>query len=484
MLLPAGRSCAPGGPVATATRPSSITGVVNGVHLATSYSHQSRLAVRRGETVRAGELIGYIGSTGFSTGPHLHFEVYVEGRVVEPDALAVTPDRATAPAARLIGVPMSPRPSRRVLRAVAWVASAALGYAAGVATGSDREPGRQRGRPRQRPPRRRPRWPRHVGVLDEAADRIAARAAQHVQREDLERAAVEAMLARLDDTWSSYYRPSEFKSFQDALAGRYAGVGLWLRPAPAGGVEVASVQEGSPSSAAAIVPGEHVVGIDGVAVGASTVNTVASLLRGRGRFPRGLGPRAGPGRDGGHRRRSRGWRRCGCRCPPRATHSVVLDRVTFTAQDLAVERLGEDVLALTVSGFSRGVGRDVQRALATDSARHAGGVVLDLRDNAGGYLDEAVEVASAFLDGGRWSPTDPRRRHRRPLLDALPAATAPLRSWYSWTRYGERRGGCRRSAAGPWACGGRRLADLRKGLGAGAPGCRTVRPSNSRSGTT
>ena len=59
-------------------------GLVNGVHLATSYSHQSRLAVRRGETVRAGELIGYIGSTGFSTGPHLHFEVYVEGRVANP----------------------------------------------------------------------------------------------------------------------------------------------------------------------------------------------------------------------------------------------------------------------------------------------------------------------------------------------------------------------------------------------------------------
>ena len=59
-------------------------GRVNGVHLATSYSHQSRLAARRGETVRAGELIGYIGSTGFSTGPHLHFEVYVEGRVVDP----------------------------------------------------------------------------------------------------------------------------------------------------------------------------------------------------------------------------------------------------------------------------------------------------------------------------------------------------------------------------------------------------------------
>ena len=59
-------------------------GIVNGVHLATSYSHQSRMAVSRGQSVRAGELIGYVGSTGFSTGPHLHFEVYVGGRVVNP----------------------------------------------------------------------------------------------------------------------------------------------------------------------------------------------------------------------------------------------------------------------------------------------------------------------------------------------------------------------------------------------------------------
>jgi carboxyl-terminal processing protease len=287
-----------------------------------------------------------------------------------------------------------------VLRTVAWVASAALGYAAGVATGVI---GSQGGNVSASPatPTAASTVAPDVGVLDEAADRIAARAARHVQREDLERAAVEAMLAHLDDTWSSYYRPSEFRSFQDALAGRYAGVGLWLRPAPAGGVEVASVQEGSPSSAAAIVPGEHVVGIDGVAVGASTVNTVASLLRGEGgsRVVLVLGPGgdatagigAGPG----------GGADAGVDLPPRATHSVVLDRVTFTAQDLVVERLGEDVLALTVSGFSRGVGRDVQRALATDSARHAGGVVLDLRGNPGGLLDEGVSVASVFLDGGR-----------------------------------------------------------------------------------
>ena len=292
---------------------------------------------------------------------------------------------------------MPSRPSRRVLRVTAWVATATLSYGAGVATGvvGSQHAGPGTALPAG-PTADAP--PGQVRVLDEAADRIAARAAQHVQREDLERAAVEGMLARLDDEWSSYYQPSEFDSFQDALAGRYAGIGLWLRPAPTGGVEVASVQQGSPSSAAAIVPGEHVVGIDGIAVGSSSVNTVASLLRGEGgsRVVLVLEPgevTAVPGAD-----MSQG---AGVDAAPGGTHSVVLDRVTFTAQDVAVDRLGGDVLALTVSGFSRGVGRDVQRALAADPARHAGGVVLDLRGNPGGLLDEGVSVASVFLDGGR-----------------------------------------------------------------------------------
>lgn len=64
----------------------NATIIDHGGGMATLYGHQSQIAVTEGQHVNAGDVIGNIGSTGYSTGPHLHFEVRINGNTVDPAA--------------------------------------------------------------------------------------------------------------------------------------------------------------------------------------------------------------------------------------------------------------------------------------------------------------------------------------------------------------------------------------------------------------
>jgi murein DD-endopeptidase MepM/ murein hydrolase activator NlpD len=60
----------------------------HGNGLGSGYGHMSRIAVRAGQNVRRGQVIGYVGSTGLSTGPHLHYELYRNGATVNPNSVS------------------------------------------------------------------------------------------------------------------------------------------------------------------------------------------------------------------------------------------------------------------------------------------------------------------------------------------------------------------------------------------------------------
>jgi murein DD-endopeptidase MepM/ murein hydrolase activator NlpD len=82
------------GTVVNATREGAYGNLVvidHGFGITTRYGHLSRFAVTSGQSVRRGDVIGYVGSTGRSTSPHLHYEILVNGKLTDPLDLLARP---------------------------------------------------------------------------------------------------------------------------------------------------------------------------------------------------------------------------------------------------------------------------------------------------------------------------------------------------------------------------------------------------------
>lgn len=62
----------------------NVVVINHGYGYETLYAHMSKFKVRRGQKVKRGDVIGYVGNTGLSTGPHLHYEIHKDGKEIDP----------------------------------------------------------------------------------------------------------------------------------------------------------------------------------------------------------------------------------------------------------------------------------------------------------------------------------------------------------------------------------------------------------------
>lgn len=211
-----------------------------------------------------------------------------------------------------------------------------------------------------------------TGVLDEAAQRIEDTALHPVDRTALDAAAVQAMLRASGDPWG------QWQAAPGPAARAYAGVGLWLRGGPEAPV-VARVTSGSPAEQAGVRVGDELRSVGGRAARGAAATDAASWLRGAPDTAVDVVLARGS-----------------------ALRTVRLRRADLPPLQVGVRTLDASagsVAVVTVPSFERGTGRQVRDAVAA-LPKGAAGVVLDLRGNGGGLLDEAVETASAFLPGG------------------------------------------------------------------------------------
>jgi carboxyl-terminal processing protease len=192
-------------------------------------------------------------------------------------------------------------------------------------------------------------------------------------------AAISAMLATLHDEGHTRYLTAEESQAQtESLSGEYVGVGIQVEQRTEGIVVVAPI-DGSPAMEAGVRPGDILVSVDGQDVSTRTVDDVVKIIRG----PEGS-------------KITLEFRRAGEANPL----SFTLTRRKIEVSPVAWVMLDDHIALIRLSQFSTGAGDDIIKALDAAKKQGAERVVLDLRNNPGGYVNEAIKVASTFVPEG------------------------------------------------------------------------------------
>jgi carboxyl-terminal processing protease len=245
-------------------------------------------------------------------------------------------------------------------------------------------------------PERLPGFARNTLVADsqgrlyqEAVDTLQRDYYRPVDRGKLVDTSIGAAIASLDDQFSHYFSPHDYDSFEDDTNGRFEGVGMTVT-ATKQGLKIDQVYAHSPASRNGLRAGDIIVSVNGVRLAGKNSDASTKLIKG----PAGTSVRLGVRSDGKLRRLT-----------------LKREEVDIPVVESKLERYhGEPIGWVHLAGFTAGAHGEVATAVQDLLHKGAKGFVFDLRDNGGGLLDEAVQVASIFVPDGRIVSTKGRSR--------------------------------------------------------------------------
>lgn len=188
---------------------------------------------------------------------------------------------------------------------------------------------------------------------------------------------IAGMIDNLGDTGhSTFLTPQEVKQVNSEEQGQYQGIGAEVQEKN-GNVVIVAPFDGSPAQKAGLRSGDIILKVNGQPV--TDTETAVSLI---------LGP-AGTSVT------------LTIQSPSGTTRDVTLVRATINIVSVTWAQLpGTTIADLRISSFSQGTTTDLDKALAAIKIQGDTGIILDLRDNPGGLLEEAIGVTSSFIKSG------------------------------------------------------------------------------------
>lgn len=182
------------------------------------------------------------------------------------------------------------------------------------------------------------------------------------------------LVSATGDPYTAYFSKEEYADFKSSLDGQFSGIGAELGKKGDQLVVIAPL-DGSPAERAGIKPGDAIISIDGVSTDGMGVDIAVSKIRGES----GTKVKLKISQDG-------------------AVKEIEVTREEVKVDSVKYEKIGNDIGYIKVSRFAEDTGSSVKKAARELSAQGATKFILDLRNNGGGYVTSAVDVAGIWLD--------------------------------------------------------------------------------------
>ena len=197
-----------------------------------------------------------------------------------------------------------------------------------------------------------------------------------VDEEKLEESAIKGYIEWLDDKYTEYISKEDMKDYKAEILGNFVGVGIYMtKDENANRIAVLSPIKDSPAEKAGILPGDLIIKVDDVEYTAGDMSVAANKIKGE----EGSNVKIEILRNG-------------------ESLTFNMKREKIKTNPVTAKKLDNNIGYISFSSFDEGPAEDFEQKFKELSSQNITSLIIDLRNNGGGIVDEAIEIANCIAD--------------------------------------------------------------------------------------